>query len=160
MCYLKRMFLTFLISINCLAFCQNKENSFYAEIVIIEDLNLINTIDSLLLNNNCVIKRADLYLDYRKSDYYLILGQGSIKQYARFFKEDSVKIFMTFLNNNPFFILSKESDNLPIRKTDFKVDLSEFLNVYDYSIRDLSYWILKEQDKKMEVIKEVLIGCN
>ncbi len=157
--YLKTTFLVFLISFNCTAFCQDKENPFYASVVVIEDSNLIKIIESLLVNNNCVNKRADLYLDYRKADY-LTLGQGSIKQKVRFFKKDGVKIYMTFLNNNPFFIFSKEEKNLPIRKTDFKVDLNEFLEVYDYSIRDLSYWILKEREGKVEVIKEVLIGCN
>lgn len=155
----RKLFLILLVFLNFTAYCQDDKNSFYAEIVVIEDSNLIKTIDSLIVDNNCINKRADLYLDYRKSDY-LILGQGSLKQYIRLFKKEDVKVYMTFLNNNPFFIFSKEEKKLPIRKTDFKVDLSEFLGVYDYSVRDLSYWILKEQKGKMEVIKEVLFSCN
>lgn len=159
MCYLRKTFLILLISINCTVFCQDEENSFYAEIVVIEDSNLIKTIDSLIVDNNCINKRADLYLDYRKNDY-IILGQTDIRKYIATFKKDGVKLYMTFLNNNPFFIFSNEEKNLPIRKTDFKVDLSEFLDFYSFAIHDLSSWILIERNGKMEVIKEILFSCN
>lgn len=159
MCYLRKIFLILLTSINCTAFCQDEVNSFYASIVVIEDSNLIKTIDSLIVDNNCINKRADLYLDYRKSNH-LILGQGSIKQYIRLFKKKSVKVYFTFLNNNPFFIFSNEEENLPIRKTDFKIDLSEFLDVYDYSIRDLSSWYLMKSNENYKIVYENLFSCE
>ncbi len=157
--YLKKIFFIILISTNYPAFCQVEENSFYASVVVIEDSDLINAINTLIVDNKCINKRADLYLDYRKNDYF-ILGQGSIRQYTRLFKKEDVKVYMTFLNNNPLFIFSNDDKNLPIRKTEFKIDLSDFLEVYDYSIRDLSYWILKEEGGETKVIKEVLFGCD
>lgn len=156
---LKKISLFILLFISLFTYSQNKENSFYAEIVIIENIDLIETINSIINENNCINKNADLYLDYRK-DKHIILGQSNIKKYIKSFKIDNVKVYMTFIDNNPFFIFSNSNSILQIKKTDYKVDLTEFLDYNNYSINDLSNWILEDKDGEIKVVKKVLRGCK
>lgn len=157
--YLKYIIIILLLFTSGMSFCQKNKSFFYADIVIIKDLELIQTIESLTTNDQCISSRADLYIDYRNKDY-IIFGQNSIKGYIGVYKKQNTLIYLTFINNRLLFILSKKESNLPIQKTDFKVDLSEFLEIYDFSIRDLSSWHLKKVNGSYEIINEKLFGCN
>ncbi|WP_314244778.1 hypothetical protein [Empedobacter tilapiae] len=49
---------------------------------------------------------------------------------------------------------------LQIKKTGYKVDLTEFLDYNNYSVNDLSSWILKDNNGKIEEMEKKLRGCK
>ncbi|HUH35967.1 MAG TPA: hypothetical protein VL022_09065 [Moheibacter sp.] len=115
MIFKKKTFILLLTTLGYLVFSQDSETTYHAEVVNIEDLFLIQTLETLISNNKCINERADLYLDYRNEDY-LILGQFDLGARVNQLKKKHEKVYMTFLNNHPLFILSKNETILPIKK--------------------------------------------
>lgn len=62
-------------------------------------------------------------------------------------------------NDNIIFILFSDEEDVQIRKTGFKVDLSEF-KFRDLTFENSTYWILKEDEGKIEILKEYILECD
>lgn len=142
---------------------QKYGKGYYAEIVVVEDSKFIDDIENLIKDNKCINRRADLILDYTDENSYIFLWQSNIKNNVHIYERENKNIYITFLNNNPLFIIFNEVDKLDllIRKTGFKIDLDEYLNNYAFVAHHLSYWYLsKKKEGGVEVIREMLVNCN
>lgn len=142
---------------------QKRDSVYFAEIIEIENSKFINDIENLIKDNECINRNADLILDYTDKSGYLLLWQSSLKNSAHLYKSENKSIYVTSLNNNPFYILFTEENkpDLPIRKTGNIVDLSEYLANYIFVAHHFSYWYLaRNKDGGAEIIKEIPVNCK
>ena len=122
--------------------------------VVLENESLKETIDFLNLQNHCITKGQSWYLDYRKGDYVILSRMRKSKLI-----QTGAKIYLTMRNDNIIFILFSDEEDVQIRKTGFKVDLSEF-KFRDLTFENSTYWILKEDEGKIEILKEYILECD
>lgn len=141
----------------------NETKKFYAEIIVIENSYFIDDLKNLIKDNDCISRRTDLILDYSDKSGYILLWQSNVKNLVQIINAGNKNVYITFINNRPIFIVFKGSEelNLDIRKTGYKVDLSEYLDNYFLAAPELSYWHLKKKiGGGIEIVNEVLISCK
>jgi|SRR5690554_942351 len=155
------LFINLLFSVNFIAYGQfnNDNRKLFAELIILEDENLIETINLLEVNNHCTRKNENWYLDFTK-DNYIILSKGRLKNLIPVYNKDNNKIFITIINKVVFFIFSQRLPENSFVNTKFKVDLSEYLDSYTFTFQESSFWIFTETNGKFEILKEHIFECD
>ncbi|WP_314059084.1 hypothetical protein [Empedobacter brevis] len=129
-------------------FGQRHEENFTAEIVILENENLKKVIDSIDLKNYYLKDGQTWYLDFRKANEIKLASSRK----SRLFQPNT-NVYLTIINDNIIFILSKKDDYIPIERTGLEVDLNKF-NFINLTFELSSYWILKEVNGKIEIVSK------
>ena len=129
-------------------FGQRHEENFTAEIVILENENLKKVIDSIDLKNYYLKDGQTWYLDFRKANEIKLASSRK----SRLFQPNT-NVYLTIINDNIIFILSKKDDYIPIERTGLEVDLNKF-NFINLTFELSSYWILKEVNGKIEIVSQ------
>ncbi|QHC84107.1 hypothetical protein AS589_04540 [Empedobacter brevis] len=129
-------------------FGQESKENIYAEIVTIKNNNLINFIELIDLKKYYLRDGQVWYIDFSKENE-IKLASGRI---SKFIQSDS-NIYITIIDNNIIFILSKKDQIIPIKKTGLKADLNRF-NIIDLTFELSSYWILKEVNGEIKIVSK------
>lgn len=129
-------------------FGQRHEENFTAEIVILENENLKKVIDSIDLKNYYLKDGQTWYLDFSNSNEIKLASFRKSKLF-----QSNTDVYLTIIDDNILFILSKRNHIIPIKKTGLKVDLNRF-KFLDLTTELSSYWILKEVNGKIEIVSQ------
>lgn len=146
--FINKIMIPIAFFINIGAFGQENKDNFSAEIVILEDKNLKNFIDSIGLKNYYLKDGQTWYLDFRKANEIKLTSSRK----SRLFQPNT-NVYLTIINDNIIFILSKKDDYIPIERTGLEVDLNKF-NFINLTFELSSYWILKEVNGKIEIVSQ------
>ncbi|WP_322970737.1 hypothetical protein [Faecalibacter sp. LW9] len=145
---IKKLMLFIILFINIGVSGQENKTNFLAEIVILENENLKSFIDSIGLKNYYLKDGQSWYLDFRKDDEIKLANIRKSKLI-----QPNTNIYITIINDNVIFILSKKNQTISIKKTGLEVDLNKF-NFVDLTFELSSYWILKEKKGKIKIISK------
>ncbi|MGV0829122.1 hypothetical protein ACTS9C_09645 [Empedobacter brevis] len=129
-------------------FGQRHEENFTAEIVILENENLKKVIDSIDLKNYYLKDGQTWYIDFSNSNEIKLASFRKSKLF-----QSNTDVYLTIIDDNILFILSKRNHIIPIKKTGLKVDLNRF-KFLDLTTELSSYWILKEVNGKIEIVSQ------
>lgn len=129
-------------------FGQRHEENFTAEIVILENENLKKVIDSIDLKNYYLKDGQTWYIDFSNSNEIKLASFRKSKLF-----QSNTDVYLTIIDDNILFILSKRNHIIPIKKTGLKVDLNRF-KFLDLTTELSSYWILKEVNGKIEIVSK------
>lgn len=146
--FIKQLILLYFLLFSVMLYSQNNNKDYSAEIVTLKNQNLENFIDSIDLKNHYLREGQIWYIDFRNKDK-IKLASSRISKLIQLHSE----LFITIINNNIIFLVTEEDYMINIKKTGLWVDLKRF-NILDLTFELSSYWILKEIDGKIKIIKE------
>lgn len=142
---------------------QKDEVHYFAEVIVIEDINFTRDLENLTHNNSCINPRSNLILDYTDKSGYLLLWQTNIKNMIHILSWENKKLYITYLNDQTIYIVFRDETELGFQviKTGERIDLSEYLEHNFLVAHELSYWFLKlKNEGGLEIVHEVLIYCG
>ncbi|MEO9954206.1 hypothetical protein [Nonlabens sp.] len=140
-------FKIFVLIFFCTLFCYaQKENStthsnlvFFKNEQLIKELeNIIGKKDTCQNNKN----KFNWYVDFKENDYILVT-QGKIANLMELNNYQEKAILSTVINNNVVFVVINKQNDL-LFKTDFNIDLSNYVGKSVISFRDISAWLIKK----------------
>lgn len=126
---------------------------FLSELIVFENKKLINLIESLNLNNQCLSEGEVWYLEYY--DNFIILSKTYLQNLI--FKEYN-RMYATIIQGKLFFLLINEFDST-MKKTSFYLDISRYKNL-NYTFGDESiFWYIAEENCEYKIITSKTKEC-
>lgn len=127
---------------------------FSSELIVFEDKKLINLIEAINLNNQCLSEGQVWYLEY----YNDFIGLSKTYVQNLMCKENN-KIYTTIIQGKLFFLLTNELDST-MKKTSFYVDISSYKNL-DCTFGDESiFWYITEENGEYKIINSRTKECD
>lgn len=140
---------------------QNSDFNENAEVVFFENPNLVKVLENVICDKNACSdkrKKVNWYVDFKNAET-IIITQGRIANLIELNEGKERNIFATVVNDNIVFVLIG-NEGVPLSKTGFSLDLSDFANKSTLAFEDFSAWLVKYRDGSYKLIESHIRKCD